>query len=175
MRDGGVGVVVGVGVGVGVVDGFSTRLWHDDGHCRAVLIHVVAMKWDGETCGPLSKKPPRCHRDVTKAMILALALNDITLLRRAYEGVPVASIPLVVASVGAPLLPALVRFLCLELRPSTGTPHFEFHLQWVLSALLFRFLAPSGWRSAWLCSFLTVYVHFFRAFQNAPTVHHGTF
>eukprot|EP00913_Durusdinium_trenchii_P002718 g2515.t2 len=47
--------------------------------------------------------------EISKAMILALALNDYALLRKVYEQVPVSSIELVVASIGAPLLPALLR------------------------------------------------------------------
>merc|ERR1711988_1839427 len=69
--------------------------------------------------------------DKCRAMILALALNDYGLLRRAYEAVSTQEIPVVVASVGAPLLPALLWFLSLELRPSSGTAHFQFHLTWV--------------------------------------------
>lgn len=74
-------------------------------------------------------------KDVTKAMILALALNDYALLRKVYEQVPVSSIELVVASIGSPLLPALIAFLSLELKPQTGSPHYQFHVLWI-SALI---------------------------------------
>lgn len=51
------------------------------------------------------------EQNMSKAMILALALNDRDLLRKVYEQVPVDSIDLVVASIGSPLLPALIAFL----------------------------------------------------------------
>ncbi|CAJ1347962.1 unnamed protein product, partial [Effrenium voratum] len=68
-------------------------------------------------------------------MILALALNDYGLLRTVYQKVPVQSIELVVASIGSPLIPALLWFLSLELKPQTGTPHYQFHVLWI-SALI---------------------------------------
>eukprot|EP00928_Gymnodinium_smaydae_P087047 TRINITY_DN7139_c1_g2_i1.p1 TRINITY_DN7139_c1_g2~~TRINITY_DN7139_c1_g2_i1.p1 ORF type:complete len:1025 (+),score=239.88 TRINITY_DN7139_c1_g2_i1:47-3076(+) len=77
--------------------------------------------------------------DLSRAMILALALNDYGLLRKVYERIPVASIPTVVASVGAPLLPALLWFLGLELKPGSGSPHFQFHVQWVASVVDLHF------------------------------------
>eukprot|EP00448_Togula_jolla_P041448 CAMPEP_0170638888 /NCGR_PEP_ID=MMETSP0224-20130122/39322_1 /TAXON_ID=285029 /ORGANISM="Togula jolla, Strain CCCM 725" /LENGTH=1015 /DNA_ID=CAMNT_0010969139 /DNA_START=3 /DNA_END=3046 /DNA_ORIENTATION=+ len=69
--------------------------------------------------------------DMSRAMILALALNDYGLLRQVYEAVPVKTVPVVVASIGSPLLPALLWFLSLEIRPVTGTPHFQFHVTWI--------------------------------------------
>lgn len=77
--------------------------------------------------------------EISKAMILALALNDYALLRKVYEQVPVSSIELVVASIGAPLLPALLRFLSLELKPQTGTPHYQFHVLWISSLIDLHF------------------------------------
>lgn len=82
------------------------------------------------------------HGDVAKAMILALALNDRVLLRKAYEAVPVKEVPIVVASIGAPLLPALIWFLSQELKPS-GTPHFQFHMTWVEAIMDLHFLTLS--------------------------------
>eukprot|EP00933_Yihiella_yeosuensis_P034014 TRINITY_DN27582_c0_g1_i1.p1 TRINITY_DN27582_c0_g1~~TRINITY_DN27582_c0_g1_i1.p1 ORF type:complete len:1035 (-),score=242.32 TRINITY_DN27582_c0_g1_i1:75-3179(-) len=78
-------------------------------------------------------------KDLSKAMILALALNDYGLLRKVYESVPVKSIPVVIASIGAPLLPALLWFLSLELRPAAGTPHFQFHVNWVTALIDLHF------------------------------------
>lgn len=78
--------------------------------------------------------------DLSKAMILALALNDYGLVRRVYQSIPVCSIPIVVASIGAPLLPALLWFLSLELRPSSGTPHFQFHIHWVATVIDIHFM-----------------------------------
>lgn len=77
--------------------------------------------------------------ELSKAMILALALNDYALLRKVYQAVPVNSIRLVVASIGAPLLPALIWFLSSELRPTGGTPHFQFHVTWVSSLIDLHF------------------------------------
>merc|ERR1712176_672554 len=69
--------------------------------------------------------------DRSKAMILALALNDHSLLRKTYQSVPVADIPVVISSIGSLLLPALLWFLSMELKPSSGTPHFQFHVHWI--------------------------------------------
>jgi len=77
--------------------------------------------------------------DIARAMILALALNDYGLLRKVYEKVPVHSIQLVVASIGSPLLPALLWFLSLELKPQTGTPHYQFHMLWISSVIDLHF------------------------------------
>lgn len=77
--------------------------------------------------------------DLSKAMILALALNDHMLLRQVYEKVPVQSIPIVVSSIGAPLLPGILRFLGLELRPSIGSPHFQFHVRWITAIIDIHF------------------------------------
>lgn len=82
-------------------------------------------------------------KDLSKAMILSLALNDRTLIRKVYESIPVRQIPIVVASIGAPLLPALLSFLSAEFRPSTGTPHFAFHVTWVQAVIDLHFLTLS--------------------------------
>jgi len=77
--------------------------------------------------------------DVSRAMILALALNDQSLLRQVYQKVSVKMIPVVIASIGAPLLPGLVCFLAREMKPSTGTPHFHFHMHWVCGLIDLHF------------------------------------
>jgi len=79
------------------------------------------------------------EKDLSRAMILALALNDHNLIRKVYEKIPVQTIPLIAASIGAPVLPALLRFLAIELRPSSGTPHFQFHVSWVKSLIDLHF------------------------------------
>lgn len=78
-------------------------------------------------------------KDLTRAMILALALNDYALLRKVYEEVPVSSIELVVASIGSPLLPALIAFLASELKPQTGSPHYQFHVLWISAVIDLHF------------------------------------
>jgi len=79
-------------------------------------------------------------KDLSKAMILALALNDHALLRQVYESVPVATIPVVIASIGSPLLPALLSFISYELKPTTGSPHFQFHVNWINALVDLHFL-----------------------------------
>lgn len=66
-----------------------------------------------------------------KAMVLALALNDFGLLVKVYESIPLADAPVVVSSIGAPLLPALLHFLGACLNPTIGTPHIQYHLTWL--------------------------------------------
>jgi len=78
--------------------------------------------------------------ELAKAMVLALALNDYGLLRKVYEKIPPSAISITVASIGAPLLPALLWFISLEMRPSTGTPHFQFHVDWVAAIIDLHFV-----------------------------------
>merc|ERR1719453_2809026 len=68
-------------------------------------------------------------------MVLGLALNDFGLLVKVYESIPLGQVPVVVAGIGAPLLPALLHFLGACLHPTVGTPHVEFHFNW-LNAIL---------------------------------------
>merc|ERR1712176_381405 len=77
--------------------------------------------------------------DRSKAMILALALNDHSLLRKTYQSVPVADIPVVISSIGSLLLPALLWFLSMELKPASGTPHFQFHVNWIAAIIDLHF------------------------------------
>lgn len=77
--------------------------------------------------------------DLSRAMILALALNDYGLLRKVYQSVPISAIPVVIASIGSLLLPALIWFISAELKPTTGTPHFQFHVHWICAMIDLHF------------------------------------
>jgi len=70
-----------------------------------------------------------------KAMVLGLALNDFGLLVKVYESIPLGQVPVVVAGIGAPLLPALLHFLGACLHPTVGTPHVEYHFAWINAIL----------------------------------------
>ncbi|GBG90659.1 hypothetical protein CBR_g51007 [Chara braunii] len=66
-------------------------------------------------------------RQVLRALILAMRLNETPLIRLCVESVPVADIPLVVKGVPLTYLTALLRVLAHMLESS---PHLEFLLRW---------------------------------------------
>lgn len=66
------------------------------------------------------------------ALIMAFRLNERTLIRRVYEGIPPSDITLVVTGMPSVYLARLLRFVAAELESSA---HLEFNLLW-LQALL---------------------------------------
>lgn len=73
--------------------------------------------------------------DLAKAMILALALNDASVLLAVYEHIPKHSVCAVVNSVSPVLLPSLLHFLACVLHPTLGSKTLELNMHW-LEALL---------------------------------------
>lgn len=98
--------------------------------------------------------------EYSRAMILALALNDFYLLNRVYSSIPYKSIRIVVQSIPPLLVPALLNFLrvCLSsvvkvvklpaksdgqtmLPVGGGNPHLQYHLHWLTSLFTSSHLA----------------------------------
>uniref|UniRef100_A0A0G4H9G1 Small-subunit processome Utp12 domain-containing protein n=1 Tax=Chromera velia CCMP2878 TaxID=1169474 RepID=A0A0G4H9G1_9ALVE len=74
-----------------------------------------------------------------QAFVLALALNNNRVTRAVYERVPLSDVPLVVRSISADLLPALLNFLRGQLQPgAAGSVHLQFHLLWLSLAIRFH-------------------------------------
>ncbi|TDH70720.1 hypothetical protein CCR75_004241 [Bremia lactucae] len=73
------------------------------------------------------------HRAYSRALIMALHLNEEPLIARCVEGVPVESIPLVAQTLRGELY--LQRLLQLLAKRMERSPHLEFYLQWSLAVL----------------------------------------
>lgn len=91
-------------------------------------------------------------RDYSRAMILALALNDFKLLNLVYTSIPYKCILIVVQSVPPILIASLLNFLRVCLldvvrRPDSrnaavgGSPHLQYHLKWLTSIFTSHHLA----------------------------------
>jgi periodic tryptophan protein 2 len=72
----------------------------------------------------LGQKEP----DYLKALVMAFRLNDKTLIRKAYEAVPYASIPFLIRELPRVYLHRLLMLLGHEMEAS---PHLEFALLWL--------------------------------------------
>ncbi|CAD7946834.1 unnamed protein product [Amoebophrya sp. A25] len=75
------------------------------------------------------------EQDLTKAFILALALNDAQVLLQLYDRIDLKKMPAVVQSVGGALLPTLLHFLSCMLHPTWGTVSVERHVCWLEAVL----------------------------------------
>lgn len=67
-----------------------------------------------------------------QALVMAFRLNERNLIRRVYEGIPPADIPLVAKDLPKVYLGRLVRFVALQ---ADESPHLEFNLLWIESLL----------------------------------------
>lgn len=82
-----------------------------------------------------------------KALVMAFRLNESALLRRVYEAIPAADVPLLVRALPTVYLPRLLRFVATA---TDSTPHLEFNLRWI-EALLYvhgRYLKTNAGRFA---------------------------
>jgi len=86
------------------------------------------------------------RNQVGKATILALALNDFTILLKVFESIKLEDIPTVVSRIGPTLLPALLNFLAQCLHPTKGTKHLEHHLNWVEKVLDLHLSTLLNWQ-----------------------------
>eukprot|EP00392_Amoebophrya_sp_AT5.2_P012167 g12262.t1 len=75
------------------------------------------------------------EKNLTKAFILSLALNDAKVLLAIYDRICVHQIPAIVASIGASLLPTLIHFLTCMLHPTWGSNCIEKHVTWIETVL----------------------------------------
>lgn len=81
---------------------------------------------------PSSTLQTLAEHDYVKAIVMAFRLNERTLIRRIFEGVPVADIALVVKDLPTVYLARLIRFVA---RATEETPHLEFNLLWIKALL----------------------------------------
>lgn len=72
------------------------------------------------------------ERDYLRALVMAFRLNEKPLIRRIYEGIPVADISLVVKDLPTVYLARLLRFVATA---TDETPHLEFNLLWIEALL----------------------------------------
>lgn len=88
--------------------------------------------------------------ELTKAFLLALALQDSQILERIYAKIPVESVSSVVQSVGSPLLPALIHFLAGMLKPEQAVGRANAvgcHLRWLEAVLDNHLTVLLSWTS----------------------------
>ncbi|KAH8591439.1 periodic tryptophan protein-like protein 2 [Bisporella sp. PMI_857] len=72
------------------------------------------------------------ERDYLKALVMAFRLNEASLLRRIFEGIPHGNISLVVSGLPVVYLPRLLRFVAIQ---AESSPHLEFCLLWIKAIL----------------------------------------
>ncbi|EON69372.1 periodic tryptophan protein 2 [Coniosporium apollinis CBS 100218] len=81
---------------------------------------------------PASTLAALSARDFLRALVMAFRLNSTPLIRRVYEGVPVADIALVSRGVPVVYLARLLRFVAAQ---ADESPHLEFNLLWIEALL----------------------------------------
>jgi periodic tryptophan protein 2 len=74
-------------------------------------------------------------KEYLKASVMAFRLNEKPLIRKVYESIPPADIRLVAKRLPAVYVEPLLRFIASEMEEGKGSPHIEFHLQWIEAAL----------------------------------------
>jgi len=72
------------------------------------------------------------EHDYVKAIVMAFRLNERPIIRRVYEGIPVAEIALVVKDFPTLYLARLIRFVA---HATEETPHLEFNILWIKAVL----------------------------------------
>lgn len=86
-----------------------------------------------EDITPESITQALARREYSRALVMALHLNEEPLIARCVEGVSVASIPLVAQTLHGEMY--LQRLLQLLAKRMEHSPHLEFYLQWSLAVL----------------------------------------
>lgn len=72
------------------------------------------------------------EKDYLKALCMAFRLNEKTVLRTVFEGIPPESVELVARSLPEKYLSRLLHYIGVHMESS---PHIEFHLRWVVSVM----------------------------------------
>lgn len=72
------------------------------------------------------------EHDYVRAVVMAFRLNERPMIRKVYEGIPVADIALVVKDLPTVYIARLIRFVA---RATEETPHLEFNLLWIKAIL----------------------------------------
>ena len=73
-------------------------------------------------------------KDYSRALIMALKMNESALTREVYENIPPNSVAIVVDTVSASYVERLMSFVVTQMEVS---PHIEFHLKWI-QAILYK-------------------------------------
>ncbi len=71
-------------------------------------------------------------KDFLRALVMAFRLNELPLVHRVYEAIPVANVSLVVKSLPTVYLARLLRFIA---QATDESPHLEFNLRWIEALL----------------------------------------
>lgn len=71
-------------------------------------------------------------KDYSRALIMALKMNESALTREVYETIPPNSVTIVVDTVPTSYVERLMNFIIAQMDTS---PHIEFHLKWVQAVL----------------------------------------
>ena len=72
------------------------------------------------------------EKDFLLALIMAFRLNELRLIRRVYEAIPVTDVILLVRKLPVVLLARLLRFVA---QATDQSPHLEFNLRWIEALL----------------------------------------
>jgi len=85
-----------------------------------------------ESITPAAVEQKLASKDYSKALRMAVHLNEYALVRQVLENTPYASITFVARSIGPEQLERLMQFLGKSMEKS---PHVEFYLQWCLQIM----------------------------------------
>ena len=72
------------------------------------------------------------EKDFLLALVMAFRLNELLLIRRAYEAIPVTDVPLLVKELPVVYLARLLRFVA---QATDESPNLEFNLRWIEALL----------------------------------------
>ena len=81
---------------------------------------------------PSSALQTLADHDYLRAIVMAFRLNERSVIRRIYEGIPVADIVFVVRDLPTVYLASILRFVA---HATEQTPHLEFNLLWIKALL----------------------------------------
>ena len=81
---------------------------------------------------PASTLQAIMQKDFLLALIMAFRLNELLLIRRVYEAIPVADVTLLVRKLPIVYLARLLRFV---VKATDESPHLEFNLRWIEALL----------------------------------------
>lgn len=88
-----------------------------------------------EEITPTSIRATLKSKDYSKALVMALRLNEAKLTREVYESTPPNSLTIVVQTVSPKYVERLLSFIVNQV---DTTPHIEFHLKWI-EAILYEY------------------------------------
>lgn len=87
-----------------------------------------------EDITPKSIRSTLRSKDYSRALVMALKLNEAKLTREVYETIPPDSVPIVVQTISSTYIERILNFVVGQIDAS---PHIEFHLKWI-EAILYQ-------------------------------------